>query len=109
MFALLHSFVMLSANGASCRDSSCTVENWKNWSSSNNSWQANAGDPGDNWTGSKNPFGPIIPLGAHGLGGSAPPVGGWESGECNTNGQAQCGSGPAPMVAPGHGWGVKPP
>ena len=49
-------------------------------------------DPGDNWTGAANPFGPKIPLGAHGAFGSAPPTAsGWSSGECNTNGQAQCG------------------
>jgi len=47
---------------------------------------------GDNWTGANNPFGPKIPLGAHGQNGSAPPGrGGWSSGECNFNGQAQCG------------------
>ena len=38
-------------------------------------------------------FGPKIPLGAHGVYGSAPPGGSgeWASGECNFNGQAQCG------------------
>ena len=47
---------------------------------------------GDNWTGANNPFGPKIPLGAHGAFGSAPPTAsGWSSGECNFNGQAQCG------------------
>ena len=47
---------------------------------------------GDNWTGPNNPFGPKIPLGAHGAFGSAPPTAsGWSSGECNFNGQAQCG------------------
>ena len=51
-------------------------------------------NPGDNWTGSQNPFGPKVPLGAHGANGSTPGqsgFGGWASGECNFNGQAQCG------------------
>mmetsp|Transcript_44040 Transcript_44040/g.138977 ORF Transcript_44040/g.138977 Transcript_44040/m.138977 type:complete len:137 (+) Transcript_44040:538-948(+) len=83
-------------------------EHYNTWTPSNNSWQPNA-DPGDNWVGANNPFGPKIPLGAHGSWGSAPPAGGWSSGECNFNGQAQCGRGPAPMVATGHGWGVVAP
>mmetsp|Transcript_17384 Transcript_17384/g.26909 ORF Transcript_17384/g.26909 Transcript_17384/m.26909 type:complete len:130 (+) Transcript_17384:283-672(+) len=95
-------------------DSWCTLgpaENYSNWTPAGNSWQPNSSDPGDNWTGANNPFGPKIPLGAHGAFGSAPPAngGGWTSGECNTNGQAQCGSGPAPAVTRHHGWGVVDP
>jgi hypothetical protein len=56
---------------------------------------------------------PQIPLGAHGIYGSAPPGGSgeWASGECNFNGQAQCGMGPAPLVysGPKVDYGVKPP
>mmetsp|Transcript_9629 Transcript_9629/g.19296 ORF Transcript_9629/g.19296 Transcript_9629/m.19296 type:complete len:107 (+) Transcript_9629:107-427(+) len=106
MFALIREFVSLF--NSTCRDSSCTLESFSTWTPKTNAWKPNA-DPGDNWTGAKNPFGPEIPLGAHGLFGSAPPVGGWESGECATRGVAQCGGGPAPAVTPGHGWGVKNP
>lgn len=79
----------------------------------NNNWQANS-NPGDNWTGSQNPFGPKVPLGAHGANGSTPGqsgFGGWASGECNFNGQAQCGMGPAPAVstAGGNPYGVVAP
>ena len=57
---------------------------------------------GDNWTGPNNPFGPKIPLGAHGAFGSAPPTAsGWSSGECNFNGQAQCGQVRATVVCAG--------
>jgi len=82
-----------------------------NWTPASNAWQPSGG--GDDWTGPNNPFGPKIPLGAHGVYGSAPPGGSgeWASGECNFNGQAQCGMGPAPLVYSGSkvDYGVKPP
>jgi len=87
-------------------------ENYNNWTPGSNAWQPDSSNPGNNWTGANNPFGPKIPLGAHGAYGSAPPgAGGWASGECNTNGQAQCGMGPAPMVYVGstNPYGVKAP
>ncbi|MGB1597407.1 MAG: hypothetical protein ACPIOQ_31915 [Promethearchaeia archaeon] len=74
------------------------MQNYTNWTPAGNAWQPPS-DAGDAWTGANNPFGPKIPLGAHGAYGSAPPTAsGWSSGECNFNGQAQCGMGPAPKV-----------
>ena len=74
------------------------MQNYTNWTPAGNAWQPPL-DAGDAWTGANNPFGPKIPLGAHGAYGSAPPTAsGWSSGECNFNGQAQCGMGPAPKV-----------
>lgn len=87
------------------------AEHYNTWTPSTNHWEPNA-NAGDNWTGANNPFGPKIPLGAHGQNGSAPPGrGGWSSGECNFNGQAQCGQGPAPMVyvGPNNPYGVVAP
>ena len=40
-------------------------ENYNSWTPAGNAWQPNNANPGDNWTGANNPFGPKIPLGAH--------------------------------------------
>mmetsp|Transcript_79512 Transcript_79512/g.213087 ORF Transcript_79512/g.213087 Transcript_79512/m.213087 type:complete len:121 (+) Transcript_79512:141-503(+) len=67
-----------------------------------------------------NPFGPVIPVGAHGLGNTAPPAfigdgwngnsGGWASGECHTEGIGKCGQGPDLAVDPRimNGYGINP-